>query len=116
MAAPVVGPYTPVVRAGDFLYVSGQIGLDESGHLVEGLVEQARLAISNLEQLLREHGAGLDKVVKTTVFLSDMAEYALMNDIYGEMFGDHKPARAAMAVKGLPKAAQFEIEAIAYVG
>ena len=116
MTAPTLGPYSPVVRAGDFLYVSGQLGLDENGHMVDGLEAQTRLLIKNLETLLIENGAGLDKIVKTTVLLADMAEFPMMNEIYAELFGDSKPARSTYAVKALPKAALIEIEAVAYVG
>jgi 2-iminobutanoate/2-iminopropanoate deaminase len=115
MAKPV-GPYTPIVRAGDFLYASGQIGLDAAGDLVDGFEAQARRSIGNLVALLEGEGAGLANVVKTTVFVTDMGEYAAMNEIYVELFGDSRPARSAVAVADLPKGALFEIEAIAYVG
>jgi len=115
MATPV-GPYTPAVRAGDFLYLSGQIGLDDNGHLVEGLTAQARQAIGNMVALLQENGATLANVVKTTVFLTDAAEFPLMNEVYAELFGETLPARSTIVVAALPKAAQFEIEAIAHVG
>jgi 2-iminobutanoate/2-iminopropanoate deaminase len=113
MSKPV-GPYTPIVRAGDFLVVSGQVGLGDEG-LVDGGVEaQLRQAIANLAKLLKSEGASLDQVVKTTVFLVDMDDYAAMNDVYCEGFGDHRPARSAVAVKALPIGAQVEIEAWAY--
>lgn len=115
MVTPV-GPYTPAVRAGDFLYFSGQIGLDDSGNIVEGLAAQTRQAIANLVTLLAENGATLANVVKTTVFLTDVADFAPMNDIYAELFGDARPARSTVVVAGLPKAAVFEVEAVAYVG
>lgn len=109
MSAPV-GPYTPLVRAGDFLIASGQLGLGDSG-LADGVEAQLRQAISNLERLLVGAGASLDSVVKTTVFLVDMADYAAMNEVYCEMFGDHRPARSAVAVAALPLGAVVEIEA-----
>ena len=115
MSIPV-GPYTPVVKAGDFLFASGQIGLDDNAHPLEGVSAQARKALQNLKGLLEENGASLDKVVKTTVFLTDMASYNLMNEVYSEAFGEHRPARSAVAVHQLPKGVGFEIEAIAYVG
>jgi 2-iminobutanoate/2-iminopropanoate deaminase len=115
MVTPV-GPYTPVVRAGDFLYVSGQIGIDAEGNLVDGLADQVRRAIGNLVGLLEQNSASLTNVVKTTVFLTDMSSYSEMNDIYSELFGDVRPARSAVAVAALPKAALVEIEAVAYVG
>lgn len=113
MSKPV-GPYTPLVRAGDFLIASGQLGLGDDG-LVDGGVEgQLRQAMINLEKLLATEGAALDTVVKTTVFLIDMGDYAAMNEVYCEMFGDHRPARSAVAVAALPLGAIVEIEAWAY--
>lgn len=114
MSTPV-GPYSPIVRAGDFLVVSGQIGIVE-GVLVEGgLAEQTAQALANLSGLLRDEGASLADVVKTTVYLTDMAHYAAMNDVYTSVFGEHRPARAAVAVAGLPLGALVEIEAWAHV-
>ena len=111
-----VGPYTPIVRAGDWLVVSGQVGLRD-GALVDGGVQaQVRQAVENLRGLLEGEGAGLDDVVKTTVFLRDMADYAAMNAAYTESFGDHRPARSAIGVAGLPLDALVEIEAWARVG
>ena len=115
MSAPV-GPYTPLVRAGGWLVASGQLGL-AGGALVEGAVpEQLRQAIANLADLLAGAGAALTDVVKTTVFLTDMADYAAMNGAYTAAFGDHRPARSAVAVAGLPLGALVEIEAWAWVG
>ena len=115
MSKPV-GPYSPIVRAGDWLVVSGQIGAIE-GKLVEGGVsEQLHQVLANLRGLLEGAGASLDKVVKCTVFLTDMADFASMNEIYMAAFGDHRPARSAVAVKQLPLGALIEIEAWAYVG
>ena len=114
MGTPV-GPYTPVVQAGPFLICSGQLGLS-SGSLVEGgVAAQVTQAISNMSALLEGHGASLSNVVKTTVFLSDMADFAAMNDAYVAAFGDSRPARSAFAVAGLPLGALVEIEAWAYV-
>lgn len=115
MATPV-GPYTPAVKAGDMLFVSGQIGIDSDGNLVDGFENQARHVVRNLEGVLTQNGAKLTDVVKTTVFLADIALYAGMNEIYTELFGNHRPARSAMAVAALPKGALIEIEAVAYVG
>ena len=108
-----VGPYTPIVRAGDLLICSGQVGLAD-GTLVDGLAAQVRQAVANAEALLAQHGAGLSDVVKTTVFLVDVDDYAAMNDAYVEAFGDHRPARSAVAVAGLPLGALVEVECIAY--
>jgi 2-iminobutanoate/2-iminopropanoate deaminase len=116
-AAPKpVGPYTPVVRAGDWLICSGQVGL-RSGALVEGgVAAQVTQAIANIKALLTGAGSSLDAVVKTTVFLADMDDFQSMNEAYTAAFGDHRPARSAFAVAALPLGALVEIEAWAYVG
>ena len=111
-----MGPYTPVVQAGGWLVVSGQVGL-AGGALVEGgVAEQLTQAVANLAGLLAAEGASLDDVVKTTVFLRDIADYAAMNEAYTRAFADHRPARSAVAVAGLPLDAAVEIEAWAWVG
>ena len=110
MATPV-GPYTPLVRAGEFLIASGQLGLGEAGLVDGGVAGQLRQAMVNLGALLATADASLDDVVKTTVFLVDMDDYGVMNDVYCEMFGDHRPARSAVAVAALPLGAVVEIEA-----
>jgi len=113
--APTVGPYSPVIRAGEWLVCSGQLGL-ANGSLVDGgFVAQATQAIRNLAALLEGEGSGLEDVVKTTVFLTDMANFAAMNDAYVAAFGDSRPARSAFAVVGLPLGALVEIEAWAHV-
>jgi 2-iminobutanoate/2-iminopropanoate deaminase len=115
MSKPV-GPYTPFVRAGDWLVVSGQVGIAD-GKLVEGgVTAQLSQAIANLRALLAEQDATLDQVVKTTVFLADIGDYAVMNEAYIAAFGDHRPARSAVAVAGLPLGAAVEVEAWAFVG
>ena len=108
-----LGPYSPIVRAGDFLIVSGQTGAQD-GVLVDGLEAQVRTAMAALDALLTTHGARLRDVVKTTVFLTDMADFAAMNAIYAEIFGETRPARSTVAVAGLPLGACFEIEAWAH--
>jgi 2-iminobutanoate/2-iminopropanoate deaminase len=114
--AKPVGPYTPIVRAGDWLVCSGQVG-QSGGVIVEGgVTAQLTQAIANMEVLLRSEGASLASVVKTTVFLTDMAEFAVMNDAYVAAFGNHRPARSAFAVVALPLGAAVEIEAWAWVG
>jgi 2-iminobutanoate/2-iminopropanoate deaminase len=114
MNAPV-GPYTPIVRAGDWLVVSGQLGLRD-GELVNGGVpEQLEQALDNLAALLAGEGASLADVVKTTVFLRHMDDYDRMNQTYVAAFGDHRPARSAVAVAGLPRGALVEVEAWARV-
>ena len=111
MSKPV-GPYTPLVRAGDTLYVSGQLGLLD-GALVDGLDAQVRQAVANLADLLAAEGATLSNIVKTTVLLDSIDDYVAMNTAYIESFGDHRPARAAFAVDALPLGGLVEIEAIA---
>jgi 2-iminobutanoate/2-iminopropanoate deaminase len=113
--AQTVGPYSPVVRAGEWLICSGQLGLRD-GSLVEGgLQAQVTQAVKNVASLLESGGSGLKDVVKTTVFLTDMANFGAMNDAYVAAFGDNRPARSAFAVVGLPLGALVEIEAWAYM-
>jgi 2-iminobutanoate/2-iminopropanoate deaminase len=110
-----VGPYTPIVRAGDWLVVSGQIGIKD-GQLAEGIVAQTTQALANMAALLESEGASMSNVVKTTVFLADIDDWPTMNDPYVAAFGDHRPARSAFAVGALPIGALVEVEAWAYVG
>ena len=113
MSKPV-GPYTPIVRAGPWLVSSGQVGIAD-GALVDGGFEpQFRQALANLQALFEGEGSSLSAITKTTVFLTDMGDYAEMNRIYTEVFGDHRPARSAVAVADLPIGAVVEIEASAY--
>jgi 2-iminobutanoate/2-iminopropanoate deaminase len=111
-----VGPYTPIVEVGPWLICSGQVGIAD-GALVEGGLEpELRQAMANMAALLESVGASMTDVVKTTVFLTDMDHYADMNRIYIELFGDHRPARSAVAVSELPIGATIEIEAWAHRG
>lgn len=111
-----VGPYTPVVKVGDWVICSGQIALND-GALVEGGVgPQVTQALANMAGLLESQGASMSDVAKTTVFLVDMDDYAEMNEAYIAGFGDHRPTRSAIAVAALPLGAQVEIEAWAFVG
>ena len=117
MSEPVprpLGPYSPIVRAGEFLIVSGQTGAKDGALVSGGLEPQVRAAMAGLDVLLTTHGARLRDVVKTTVFLTDMADFAAMNAIYAEIFGETRPARSTVAVAGLPLGACFEIEAWAH--
>jgi len=109
------GPYTPIVRSGDWIIVSGQVGhLD--GVIVEGGLEpELRQLFVNLKRLLASENATLDNVLKTTVFLTDINDYDQMNEIYMEEFGRHRPARSAVAVASLPLGAMIEIEAWAKI-
>jgi 2-iminobutanoate/2-iminopropanoate deaminase len=103
------------VRAGDWLAVSGQLGLADGALVHGGVAAEVRQALRNMAVLLEAEGAGLDAVVKTTVFLTHMSDYGPMNEAYIEAFGQHRPARAAVAVAGLPLSAKVEIEAWAYL-
>jgi 2-iminobutanoate/2-iminopropanoate deaminase len=109
--APAVGPYTPIVRAGEWLVVSGQIGLRDGELVRGGMADELRQAIANLEALLASEGAALTDVVKTTVFLRHIDDYARMNETYVEAFDAHRPARSAVAVAALPLGALVELEA-----
>jgi len=111
-----IGPYTPIVRAGQWLVLSGQIGLKDGAIVTGGLKAEVRQAIANMESLLASEGAALSDVAKTTVFLRHMGDYPLMNEVYTECFGDHRPARSAFAVVELPMHALVEIEGWAWVG
>lgn len=112
MSTPV-GPYTPVVRAGDLIFTSGQVGIADGALVAGGLRAELTQAMANLAAVLASAGATLDDVIKTTVFLTDMADYAVMNEVYTAALGDHRPARSAVAVAALPVGACVEVEAIA---
>jgi 2-iminobutanoate/2-iminopropanoate deaminase len=115
-AAPkAIGPYSQAVKANGLVYTSGQVALDPaSGNLVTDSFEaQVRRVFQNLEAVLREAGSDFNRVLKATVFLTDMANFQALNAIYAEVFGDHKPARTTVAVSQLPKGAAVEIDLIA---
>lgn len=109
-----IGPYSPIVRAGDFLFVSGQVGVSGGQMVSGGVAQETRQALENLRQVLATEGASLDDVVKTTVFLRHMRDFTLMNDVYAEVMEGNRPARSTVAVVELPAVALVEIEAIAY--
>ncbi|HET8552217.1 MAG TPA: RidA family protein [Gammaproteobacteria bacterium] len=113
-APAAIGPYSQAVRAGDTVYLSGQIGLDPAtGELVAATVEaQARQVFDNLRAVTAAAGGGLDKIVKLTVYLGDLADYPMVNEVMADYFEEPYPARAAIAVAGLPKGAAVEVEAI----
>lgn len=113
MSKPL-GPYTPAVRAGDFIIVSGQVGVRDGALVPGGVAGQTAQAVANLAERLAEMGAELADVVKTTCFLVDMEAFATFNAAYVEGFGDHRPARSTVAVRALPIGAKVEIEAMAY--
>lgn len=110
-----IGPYTPAIRSGDFVFASGQIGIDPAqGAFPEGgVTAQAKQMFANLKTLLESAGASLDGVVKTTLFLTDMNDFAAVNAIYAEHFSEPFPARSTVEVAALPGGALVEIEAIA---
>jgi len=117
-APKAVGPYSQAIRCGSMLFLSGQIPIDPKTNelnLFDGdVAKQTELVLSNLKAVLASEGLTLDNVAKTGVFLKDMADFANMNEIYSKHFGNHKPARACVAVASLPKGVSVEIEAIAY--
>jgi 2-iminobutanoate/2-iminopropanoate deaminase len=117
-APAAVGPYSQAVRVGQFIYTAGQVAIDPAlGRLIEGDVsEQTEQVLRNLTAVLEAAGAALQNVVKTTVFLRDMADFAAMNQVYGRYFGQNPPARSTIAVAGLPLGALVEIEAVAVTG
>jgi 2-iminobutanoate/2-iminopropanoate deaminase len=116
-APAAIGPYSQAVRSGDLLFLSGQIGLDPAtGQLVSGGIEaEARQALRNLCAVLEAEGASFDDVVKTTIFLTNLEDFAAVNRLYGEHVGAVAPARATVEVRALPKGAVFEIDAVAHL-
>ncbi len=114
-APAAIGPYSQAIQVGNLVYTSGQIPIDPStGSLVEGGVkEQTRQSLLNVKAILEEAGLTMSNVVKTTVFMADMNDFAEMNAVYAEFFTEPYPARSAVAVKTLPKGALVEIEVIA---
>lgn len=114
-APAAIGPYSQAVRCGNMLFCSGQIPLDPAtGELVPGDVScQAEQVMNNIAAMLAAAGIGFNDVVKTTVYLTDMADFAAVNEVYGSRFLNHKPARSTVAVKSLPRGALLEVEVIA---
>ena len=114
-APQAIGPYSQAVRAGEWLFLSGQIGLDpRSGALVSGgVVAEAQRVLENLQAVLAAAGTSLDAVVRTTIYLVDLADFARVNEVYARFFGAPFPARATVGVAALPRGAHIEIDAIA---
>ena len=114
-APAAIGPYSQAIEVNGFVYASGQIPIDPAtGQFVEGgIKEQTRQSLTNAQNILKEAGTDLSHVVKTTVYLSDIANFAPMNEVYAEFFTEPYPARSAVAVKDLPKGALVEIEVLA---
>ena len=117
-APAAIGPYSQAIQVGNLVYTSGQIPIDPAtGTFIEGgIKEQTRQSLSNVRAILEEAGLSMANVVKTTVFLADMADFADMNAVYAEFFAESYPARSAVAVKSLPKGALVEIEVVATIG
>ena len=117
-APGAIGPYSQAIRAGDFVFLSGQIPLDPgTGQLVAGgIAEQTHQVLKNLGAVLKAAGSSYARVVKTTVYLADMGEFSAMNEIYGTYFSSPAPARATVQAARLPRDVRVEIDAIAYVG
>jgi 2-iminobutanoate/2-iminopropanoate deaminase len=110
-------PFSEAVRVGPMLYLSGALGIDGSGSLVPGGIEaETRQAMENIRAVLERHGSSMDRVIKCTAMLADMAEWPAMNQVYLEFFPTHKPARSAFGASGLALGARVAIEAIALVG
>ena len=113
-APAAVGPYSQAVRTGNLLLTSGQLGLDPAtGTLPEGIAAQAKQSLENIGAILAEAGFALTDVIKTTVFIRNMADFSTVNEIYALFFGSHKPARSCVEVSALPKGGLVEIEVIA---
>ncbi len=114
-APKAIGPYSQAIHIGNLVYTAGQVGLDPATmELVPGgIEEQTRQTLKNLTNVLETAGTGMSKVVKTTVFLKDMIDFAKMNAVYAEVFNENPPARTTVAVAGLPKGALVEIECVA---
>lgn len=115
-APAAIGPYSQAIRAGSFIFASGQLGTNpQTGKLQEGVEAQARQALANVQALLAASGAGIENVVKVTLFLADMADFAKVNVIYGEVFHHEPPARSTIQVAALPLGGLVEIEVVALV-
>jgi 2-iminobutanoate/2-iminopropanoate deaminase len=113
-APDAIGPYSQAIRSGDMVFCSGQLGIEPvSGELVEGVEAQAERALRNLESVLDAAGLGFDDVVKTTIFLADIGDFAAVNAVYARFMPDPPPARSTVQVAALPKGGLVEIEAIA---
>ena len=113
-APQAIGPYSQAMKVGDFIFTSGQIALTPSGEMVQDDIElQTKQVMKNLQAVLEAAGSSLQNVVKTTIFLANMDDFATVNAIYEKWFDGHKPARSTVAVKTLPKNALVEIECIA---
>jgi 2-iminobutanoate/2-iminopropanoate deaminase len=109
-APPVAGPYSPAVRAGDWIVMAGQVGIDAKGTLADGVEAQARQVLANIAAVLGDCGASWADVAKTTIFLTDLGNFQTVNALYSEAIGPHRPARSTVGVAALPAGAVVEIE------
>jgi 2-iminobutanoate/2-iminopropanoate deaminase len=115
-APEAIGPYSQAIIANGFIFTSGQIALTGDGKFLdEDIKVQTEQVLKNLSEILKSGGSSLDKVIKTTIFLADINDFAVVNEIYAKAFGEHKPARSTVEVKSLPKNAKVEIEAVAVI-
>jgi len=114
-APEAIGPYAQAIEANGFIFCSGQLAINPASGEIEmvGAAEQMMRVLLNLRAVLEAAGSGLDRVVKTTLFLTDIGDFPAVNKVYGEMFGDHRPARSTVQVARLPRCARVELEAIA---
>ena len=115
-APAAIGPYSPALKVGNLIFASGQLPIDpETGEMIEGDIEsRTRMVLENLKAVLEPYSIGLDNVVKTTIFLKNMNNFARVNKVYGEYFKEKFPARSCVEVSRLPKDAEIEIEAVAF--
>lgn len=115
LAPKAIGPYVQANKIGNLIFTSGQLGIDpQTNTLGEGVVEQLHLLFKNLNNILLEGGSSLDQVIKTTIYLDSLEDYSIVNEIYGNYFSNHLPARSAFEVAYLPLHAKVEIEVVAY--
>lgn len=115
-APEAIGPYSQAIEHNELIYISGQLPLNpETGEFAEGGVDElTRQSMKNIEAILLKAGSSLDKILKTTIYVQDLNDFAVINEAYGSFFGDPAPARACVEVARLPKGARLEIEAVAY--
>ncbi|KAF2956626.1 RidA family protein [Marinitoga sp. 38H-ov] len=114
-APKAVGPYSIAVKSNGFIFISGQLPIiPETGEFIKGDIKKAtEVILNNIKNILEESGSSIDKIVKVNAYLTDLSKFSEFNEVYGKIFGEHKPARAAIQVAALPKDADIEIEAIA---
>ena len=115
-APQAIGPYSQMVRGGDFVFLSGQIPLKVDGSLIDGSIEeQVKQIMENIKAMLESLDMKMEKIVKTTIYLTDLNDFAKVNEVYGSYFGSEPPARSTVQVAALPKGAKIEIEAVAFL-